>query len=292
MSATVPQHRSAGLEGSCGASPRDWLRLAPDTGGIERIEAFFAGHAFDLHRHDTYALGLTLSGVQQFDYRGAEATSLTGDLIVIHPDEVHNGRAGAETGFRYRMAYIEPRLIRDALGERASALPFVRRAVLDDTRLRNALVRLLSDLDRALEPLETDQALAEVADALVALDASAVRQTAGTASALAVERARAFLDANHDRVVASDELEEITGLNRFEIARQFRRRLGTSPYRYLTMRRLDRARALIRSGVTLAETALAAGFADQSHLTRQFRAAYGLSPGRWREMRASGRGAR
>jgi quercetin dioxygenase-like cupin family protein len=90
MRPAVPQRRSARLEGSCGASPRDWLRFSPDAGYIERVEAFFAGHAFDPHRHATYGLGLTLSGVQQFDYRGAEATSLTGDLIVIHPDGVHN----------------------------------------------------------------------------------------------------------------------------------------------------------------------------------------------------------
>ena len=37
------------------------------------------------------------------------------------------------------------------------------------------------------------------------------------------------------------------------------------------MRRLDRARALIRDGVPLADAALACGFADQSHMTRQFK---------------------
>jgi hypothetical protein len=38
--------------------------------GIERLEAYFAGHGYDPHRHDTYAIGVTLSGVQLFDYRG------------------------------------------------------------------------------------------------------------------------------------------------------------------------------------------------------------------------------
>jgi AraC-like DNA-binding protein len=47
------------------------------------------------------------------------------------------------------------------------------------------------------------------------------------------------------------------------------------------MRRLDRARALIRRGTPLVEAALASGFADQSHMTRHFKKAYGLSPGRW-----------
>ncbi len=270
----------------CGTSPRDWLRLSPDD-RLERVEAYFEGHAFDPHRHETYALGVTLSRVQRFDYRGAQADSLTGDLIVIHPDEVHNGRAGADGGFRYRMAYLEPRLIRDAAGEGAGALPFLGRPVLDDPRLRGALVRLLADLSRPLEPLEADAALAEVAGALLALDPSAARRASGATASRAVERARAYLDAHAGRVVASREIEAVTGLDRFEIARQFRRALGTSPYRYLTMRRLGRARAMIRAGAPLAEAAIASGFADQSHMTRQFKAAFGLPPSRWRAMQGS-----
>jgi len=47
----------------------DWIVRAPPTGGIERIEAFFQHAAYDLHRHDTYAIGRTLAGVQSFHYR-------------------------------------------------------------------------------------------------------------------------------------------------------------------------------------------------------------------------------
>ncbi|MCY1184645.1 Helix-turn-helix domain protein [compost metagenome] len=56
---------------------------------------------------------------------------------------------------------------------------------------------------------------------------------------------------------------------------------GTSPYRYLTMRRLDMVRALLTQGQTLVSAALIAGFTDQSHMTRQFSKAYGLPPARW-----------
>lgn len=67
-----------GLERCCGNARRDWLRYAPAAPGIGRLEAYFTGHAYDDHRHDTYALGLTLSGVQSFDYRGARQDSAAG----------------------------------------------------------------------------------------------------------------------------------------------------------------------------------------------------------------------
>jgi AraC-like DNA-binding protein len=81
----------------------------------------------------------------------------------------------------------------------------------------------------------------------------------------------------------------VTGVDRYTLARQFRAQLGTSPYRYLTMRRLERAADRIAQGSTLAEAAAASGFADQSHMTRQFGRTYGMPPGRWRRLRAGDR---
>jgi AraC-like DNA-binding protein len=161
-------------------------------------------------------------------------------------------------------------------------LPFVPHAVLRDARLMAALRAALDDLDDPLESLELDQAVLGVADALLALDASARGRPDGLDCTAAIEQARDLLEAAFSGGVTSDMLEEATGLDRFTLARQFRRRLGTSPYRYLTMRRLDHAKARMRAGDSLAEAAAASGFADQSHMTRQFRRAYGLAPGRWR----------
>ena len=275
------------LERSCGFSPGDWVRTAPLQPAFERIEAYFSGHAYDPHRHDTYAIGYTLSGVQCFDYRGAPANSTAGHAIVLHPDEVHDGHSGSATGFRYRMLYLEPRLIRDALSGRARSLPFVRTAVLEDARLLRALPQAFDDLDRIVEPLQTNEIILSIAEALLAQDPSAAGRPGSAACAVAVERARAYLEAHFDRTVTSEELEAQTDLDRYALARHFRMLLGTSPYRYLTMRRLDGVRSALRAGSGLADAAMASGFADQSHMTRQFKQAYGVSPGRWRNLQVS-----
>jgi AraC-like DNA-binding protein len=39
---------------------------------------------------------------------------------------------------------------------------------------------------------------------------------------------------------------------------------------------------LISKGYTLVDTALEAGFADQSHLTRQFKSLFGITPGEFK----------
>jgi AraC-like DNA-binding protein len=286
MAKTLGRKPKTRLERSCAAAGgEDWIHAAPAEPGIERIEAFFAGHAYDPHRHDTYALGFTLSGVQSFDYRGARADSLAGNAIVLHPDEVHDGRAGAEPGFLYRMLYIEPRLIAEALAGRAKTLPFVSAAISSDPRLLSALNAALTDLGRPFEPLQRDKIVAQIADALLGLDTSLQEPASFVSSTTAVERARALLDENFRRVVASEELEGITGFDRYTLARHFRAHLGTSPYRYLTMRRLDHAKSAIAANHSLADAAFMSGFADQSHMTRQFKQAFGLTPGHWHAIR-------
>jgi AraC-like DNA-binding protein len=65
------------------------------------------------------------------------------------------------------------------------------------------------------------------------------------------------------------------------LSHDFRTFYGTSPYRYLTMRRLDAARHMLLTGASLAHAAASAGFADQSHMTRHFSRTFGLTPGRW-----------
>jgi|UPI000682D3AE AraC-like DNA-binding protein len=281
MASGVDQGRVPGLERSCGTVAGDWIKAAPPSPGIERIEAFFTGHGFDPHRHDTYAIGYTVGGVQSFRYRGASEHSVPGKVFVLHPDELHDGHAGTDIGFRYRILYVDPGLILDALDGAGRPLPFVRETVSDNAALLAALVPALGDLDRPLEELQRDQIAVGLADALAAADPSIAVRRLSTRHWRAVDEARALLDAGVETGVASTELEVATGLTRYALARHFRACLGTSPYRYLVMRRLDYARSLIRRGTPLAEAAAASGFADQAHMTRHFKKTFGIAPGRW-----------
>ena len=273
-----------GLERSCDGADRERIVAAPGADGLERIEARFFGAAYARHRHDTYAVGLTLSGVQRFWYRGAERVSLPGQILVLHPDEVHDGGAGGETALRYRMLYVEPSLVADALGE-AAPPPFVADPVIDDAPLAAVLAEALGALDAPLDELARDDLVARLARAL---DRRAGRPAPALAwpAARRAKIARDYLDAHATRPVSSIELERATGLDRYALSRHFRALYATSPHRYLLMRRLSRARALIGAGAPLADIAAATGFADQAHFTRHFKKAYGLSPGRWAALTA------
>ncbi|HEV8026471.1 MAG TPA: AraC family transcriptional regulator [Stellaceae bacterium] len=267
------------LEGLCDPRAlRARIRIAPGCDGIERVEARFSGPAFSPHRHDTYAIGVTLAGVQSFRYRGEQRHCRPGQCHILHPDEVHDGAAGTAEGFAYRIVYIDPSLIRDALG--GGPLPFVAQPVLDLTPAQRARLSPAFDLATPVDDLRR----ADIATALADLLASASSRGTTAAARLALPallRVRALIAAQPARRHSLNELERAAGLDRWTLARQFRTAFGTSPTRFRTLRQLDDVRRLLQHGAPLAAAALAAGFADQTHMSRQFKRAYGLTPARW-----------
>ena len=144
----------------------DQIRFDEPQAGLARLAARFGGHAYDLHRHETYAVGLTLWGAQSFHYRGALETSRGGQVMVIHPDEAHDGHAGVDHGFAYRMLYVDPAAVSAAL-EGASP-PFVPDVVADDPVLAGLLREAFADFPQPLEPLAVDAVIARLAGRLAA----------------------------------------------------------------------------------------------------------------------------
>jgi AraC-like DNA-binding protein len=259
----------------------DFLTLDSPMPGVERLQARFHGHAYDPHRHETYAIGVTLDGAQGFRYRGEARVSRAGQIMVLHPDEQHDGHAAVPDGFSYRMIYVDPALIGQALEHSgARDLPFVAEAVARDHALAALLDEAFAHFPGGFDPLASDALLAGFADALARRGRTESRRPR-TAPHRALLRVRDFLDAEYARVIESADLERIADLDRFSLARAFRRSFGTAPHRYLVARRVTAARSLIAAGTPLVEVAGACGFADQSHLNRHFKAHFGMTPGRY-----------
>jgi AraC-like DNA-binding protein len=245
--------------------------------GMEKLEAHLHGQAFAPHRHDSYAIGLTLAGVQRFRFRGVAWQCLPGQCHILHPDETHDGAAGTEAGFAYRIVYLDPALVQDALG--GQKLPFVGEPVIDAARLPAAPRLALWDFDSDADELSDMDTVSAAVHLLVTAAGKSVPTR--RLSMQGLTRARARIAAAPAIRCGAVELERVSGLDRWTLARQFRAAFGTSPSRFRTLRQLDLVRQALRGGVSLSTAALDAGFADQSHMSRQFKRAYGRTPGAW-----------
>lgn len=261
----------------------DSIRFGPGANGIDRADVFLTSR-FEPHRHDTYAIGITTAGVQTFNYRGGHHCSLPGQLHVLHPDEVHDGAPGTDEGFGYRILYISPDLVQEALG--ATTIPFVSDPVQDVAPSMRALARLIARVDEPLEDLDVTETVVLVADSLASMARTASNRGLKT-DVRAMGLVRDYLSTHFRKPIPTSVLERIAGADRFTIARHFHRLYGTSPSRFRMLQRVRCARSAIESGKSLVTAAAESGFADQSHMTRQFRRTYGVTPGRWRSMTRS-----
>lgn len=98
-------------------------------------------------------------------------------------------------------------------------------------------------------------------------------------------RAKEMLATDLCGDLALDEIASQCGLSATYFARAFKRSLGTTPHAWLQQRRIDTAKSLLADRtLSLAEIALACGFADQSHFTRTFGQLMGITPGAWRRV--------
>jgi len=266
------------------ATPPDHIHFARDgASGVEAIRARFGGHAYDPHRHHEWLVGVTDRGVQDFFCRGVRQRSTPGRIILIDPEEMHDGQAGGAGGFAYRMLYLPQAWLRAALGGAPGGDPAFAATLTDDPLLGDAIRTACAVLAEPAGRLARDSALDAVLELLRPHLRRSERRVGRGRDARLARRARELLHDEMAGDIGADALAEAAGAaDRFQLARAFRTAYGAAPHAYLVQIRLLRARAMLADGERPAEVAAACGFADQSHLGRWFRRFYGLTPAAYR----------
>lgn len=98
-----------------------------------------------------------------------------------------------------------------------------------------------------------------------------------------VRDALSFMEARYSEALSLSDLADAAHVSVSELGRDFRACLGTTPWRYLTEYRLDRAARLLRATrLPVATVAARTGFASPSHFGKLFRERTGLSPRAYR----------
>ncbi|AZD22649.1 Transcriptional regulator, AraC family [Pseudomonas chlororaphis subsp. aurantiaca] len=267
----------------------NWIDLAQDADtGIETLRAHFTGHAYDPHWHDSYLVGVTEEGVQQFHCRRERFHSTPGKVFLLEPGEIHDGDAPTEGGFTYRMLYLDPQWLErelSALFEEAPAdsqLSFAT-TLASDQRLALATSTAFHSLHHGELRIVRQSAMDQLLDQLTGHLHWRKRYHQDPRLPLVAHKARDYLHAHAQQDISLDELGAVCGVDRFRLTRAFKAAYGLPPHAYLVQLRLAKARRLLARGAQPADVAMALGFADQSHMGRWFVRAYGLTPAAYRK---------
>ena len=92
-----------------------------------------------------------------------------------------------------------------------------------------------------------------------------------------------YINANLASKLTLAGIAKVVCLSKSHFSRAFKISHGVSPWAYIIMARVERAKYMIRATrEPLSQIASACGFADQAHLCNAFRRRVGVSPGIWR----------
>ncbi|MER7078358.1 AraC family transcriptional regulator [Saccharopolyspora kobensis] len=258
------------------------LWTAAASSQVELFAARFERFAFDRHSHEQLSVGVIEQGAEGLHVVGGKVVIPAGQLVVLNPGQVHTGFAAAESGWRYRMFYFDTAMVEELAREHlgTSEVWFPETAVRD-AHLFSRMRRVHQAQEQAGDPLTAESLLLEGLGAVL-------RRHARTGPSSAVGRPESRQGADlarqllHDRwadPVTVAELSAAAGMPRTTLIAAFRRAYGLPPHAYLLRLRANRARRLLLAGQRPADVAVAAGFADQAHLTRICKRYFGVTPG-------------
>jgi AraC-like DNA-binding protein len=249
------------------------------TVGLSLLRADFTTHEYPPHSHDAFVVAVTEDGGSVIKSRGAVEEALPSTLFVFNPAEPHAGWMGRSRRWRYRSLYLTRQAIDTvAAGLGIAEVPYFTRNLFTDRDLIDDFLELhrCLELDRGLEARE--RLLASFGRLFARHGSGGSRIDGAPRDATRLTRAIELMRDRHAEALMLDDIAGAVGLTPFQLIALFRRATGLTPHSYLTQIRLAAACRLLRHGTALADTATAAGFYDQSALSKHFKRCYGITP--------------
>lgn len=250
--------------------------------GVGLLRARYVRQSFPRHTHDHFVVCLDERGAHGSWYRGANVVIPERAITVVPPGAVHSGQMVAGLPWHYRAMYPSVELVTALareLGLPTGCTPSFRDLWVHDPELAELFLHAHLRAERSDDELEREGLVLSVLMAVIQRHATHARRlneegprTPGVARAVDLMR------SCYARRLTLADLARAAETGRYAVIRAFQRQIGMSPYAYLTQIRVERARALLQSGSSVAAAARRVGFSDQSHLTRKFKRFVGITP--------------
>lgn len=254
----------------------------------ERMELFKGADRFSnrSHRHGHwYQVTVPVQGVCHVTMENKPYRLNGGEGLIQHPGTEHFLRLDADS------SVIIIKIREDALGlEQASgSLPeFAVRQRMDPGELSRLFRHWTSELmfGDAPDPLAAQETEIRVLHYLRATLNGSIpeRGLESKVRDVHIHQVLEYMHAYYAEAVSVDDLAAVAKQSRFHFIRNFRECTGVTPYQYLLMLRVDKAKQLLKSsGDSVADISCCLGFSCTSQFHRAFRKFAGMTPGEFRQ---------
>lgn len=237
--------------------------------------------SYKKHGHEEYSVGLVEAGTSRFWYEGRQEETFPNTMVFLPPEVIHSCNP-QQTLWKYKMLFIDATWVEGLM--RSCKSTVLKNPMVKDVSSKESFLRVRCLLDSLLgtaTPLQKEANLLSVFTEALTGDMLQCPNT--YKEKVKLERVREYLHSCFLEKVTLDQLAEISGLNKFNIAHLFKAAYNVPPHTYQTLLRVNHAKKELRACRPLAEVALEAGFYDQSHFSRVFKNYTGSTPERYQK---------
>jgi AraC-like DNA-binding protein len=240
--------------------------------GVEIKRCRNAPHAYKAHVHNELSLGYVIEGATDLSLNDRTIIYGAGDGVIIPPLMTHRCAPKDINHWVYVMLFVDPSYYGDVV--RFSQAKKVT---------GNQVCKLTSFIEELLAEKNPDTLENILIELLLEFgDNDNLENTTTDTSDIIKTIHDYILNQVHD-VITLDKLQQLSGLNKFSIIRNFKKLYVTTPAAYHLQYRVAEAKKLLSKGVDVFDICEELKFYDQAHFIREFKKMYGVTPGAYIE---------
>jgi AraC-like DNA-binding protein len=230
-------------------------------------------HSFPAHFHEEYTIGVSVKGIQEFDFGDRSYLIEPKSIFLVKPYQMHAHRPLSGL-WSFKTLYLSADLVGHLTKKSCGSTDDISSFIIQDNNL------FLQFLNLHGSPQKFEE---KFSDLLGSLFSKSKQETQKQNYHIPekIDCIKNHLSQRLNQKLQLDKIAQEYDINKFQFIRQFRQHVGVTPNTYLTILRVEKARKLINQGYPIIEAALAVGFYDQSHFHHSFFYYTGITPGNY-----------
>lgn len=258
-----------------------------------RDTQIYAHHSIDqhpdteqyvLHSHEWMEILYCIRGSGSYLVEGVQYPLEPQDIFVIRPGELHKLTVDPDTPYERIAFHFAPDALESLDPEHNLLRPFTDRGLGIHNRYTLAedseglLRAAFEDFTFKEVPQVRLNLLARLLLFLTRLDGQFQLQIRHISSPEVPNELIAYVNKHLFEDLSLQSISEDLHLSRSQVSRSFQQATGTSIWKYVTIKRLLAARAMIQRGEAANRACTACGFSEYSSFYRAYRSYFGHSP--------------
>lgn len=235
--------------------------------GVEIKRCRNAPHAYKSHVHNELSLGYIIDGSSDLSMNDKTILYESGDGVIIPPLMTHKCSPKNIDHWSYVMLFVDPSYYSDVV-------TFQQAKKVTGKHAR----KLIDFIDQLLIEKNPDILENILIELLLEFEEKDTSETINTDTSVIVNKIHNYILNHVNDIITLDKLQQISGLNKFSIIRNFKKLYITTPASYHLQYKVAEAKRLLSKGVDVFEICEGLRFYDQAHLIREFKKMYGTTP--------------